>query len=393
MSRLAPRLALALLAAHLATSLPAAPPFTVAIVAPRPDAPLFGEVEVRIAVRPSTPLDRIEVYVDGVRSGVQTQPPWRLVVDVGERNAEHLLEVVAVARSGARASARLTSPAVAAQEEIDVALRPLFVRVERDGAPLRDLVRDDFTVYDEGARQHLVTFERGDVPFAAVVLLDASVSMREGRLEAAISGVEAFARAMQSNDEAKMLLFADRVLLETPFTHAPAFLTLGLSTAKPAGGTALNDALFLALARLEPTTGRKAVLVLSDGIDVDSVLSMADVRAVVQRSGVIVYWLRVGAGEPSSPDAFTPWRDAPTQRREKRLFADTVAESGGRTLEVAGARDVQPALAAVLQDLRDQYVLGYYPSVSRGTDVWHEVKVEVRAPGATVRTHKGYLEP
>ena len=98
-------------------------------------------------------------------------------------------------------------------------------------------------------------------------------------------------------------------------------------------------------------------------------------------------------GEPSSPDAFTPWRDAPTQRREKRLFADTVAESGGRTLEVAGARDVQPALAAVLQDLRDQYVLGYYPSVSRGTDVWHDVKVEVRAPGATVRTHKGYLEP
>jgi hypothetical protein len=79
--------------------------------------------------------------------------------------------------------------------------------------------------------------------------------------------------------------------------------------------------------------------------------------------------------------------------REKALLRETVLESGGRILDVVQMAQVRDALAQVLQELREQYVLGYYPSVSTGSGSWHQVRVEVRRGGYEVRTHKGYVEP
>ena len=98
-----------------------------------------------------------------------------------------------------------------------------------------------------------------------------------------------------------------------------------------------NDAIYLALARLEPRSGRKVVLVLSDGVDIESVLSMASVRAHARRSGVILYWLRLGESADAGLQAFTPWRDAEAHRREGRLLNESVVESGGRR-DLADAR-------------------------------------------------------
>jgi VWFA-related protein len=357
--------------------------------------PLFGEVEVRVAVRPSgAAVKRVEVYLDGVRVGVLSKPPWRIAVDVGEGNVEHRIEVVATDASGASGTASLRSGTIAVQEQIEVALRPVFVRVERGGELVRDMGRESFAVFDDGVRQQVITFERGDVPFTAALLLDASSSMHGGRLETAVRAVDAFARAMLPVDEAKLLLFADHVLLETPFTNAPSFLTLGLPGVAAGGGTALNDAIYLALARLGPRSGRKVVLILSDGVDIESVLPMATVRAYARRSGVILYWLRLGENEADQGlQAFTPWRDADAHRRERRLLNETVVESGGRIVPVGRIEQAQGALAAVLQELREQYVLGYYPSTARGSGTWHDLRVEVAGGAAEVRTQRGYTEP
>jgi Ca-activated chloride channel family protein len=367
------------------------------ILQPPRNMPLFGQVQVEVAVRTAgSPVQRVEVYLDGVRAGVLTRPPWRLAIEVGDDNVPHHLQVVAVDRQGNTASDELRSVAIAVQEAMEVARRPLFVRVERDGRAVRDLGRESFTVFDDGERQELVTFERGDVPFTGVLLLDASLSMRGTRLRTALQGVSAFAAATQRGDESKLLLFADHVLLETPFTHAASFLTLGLPSVTAEGGTALNDALALALARLAPRSGRKVALLLSDGIDVESVLSMRWVLEQVRRSGVILYWLRLpmeGATADPTARVVTPWRDADAQEAEMLLLQQAIAESGGRILQVASVEQVEGALASVLQELREQYVLGYYPSRSRGSGAWHEVRVQVSGAGAQVRAHRGYVEP
>jgi hypothetical protein len=78
---------------------------------------------------------------------------------------------------------------------------------------------------------------------------------------------------------------------------------------------------------------------------------------------------------------------------EKRLLREVVVESGGRVVPVQHTAQVREALATVLEELRDQYVLGYYPSVHRGSGAWHEVRVEVSGGAYQVRTHRGYTEP
>jgi hypothetical protein len=85
-----------------------------------------------------------------MRAGELTKPPWRMLVDVGDDNVVHRLQIVATDVAGNTAAADLESGTIAVQEAIEVALRPLFVRVERDGAPVQGLTRDDFAVFDDG---------------------------------------------------------------------------------------------------------------------------------------------------------------------------------------------------------------------------------------------------
>ena len=398
MRRLAPAPAIIALLALLwpGASPPAvAAALEVAIVSPPAGEAVFGEVEVVAQVRPpGTAVAKVEFYLDGRRIGVVERPPYRVVVDVGQRNASRHFEVIAFDGSGARASASLRTPAVQTDLEISVDLQQLYVTVERAGRPVLSLERGAFTVVDEGARQEIVTFERGDVPFTAAMLLDASSSMRGGRLEAAVLGAQAFAGAMNRLDEAKLVLFSDRMLLETPFTGVPSILTLGLSEVEAGGGTALNDALYVALKRLEARPGRRVAVVLSDGIDLESVVPMERVRDVARSGQVVLYWLRLKRkGEAEGPvRRYSGWRGAEEHQRELATLEATVVESGGRIVPIDGVEEVEAALTAILTELRNQYVIGYYPSRSRGAGAWHDLEVKVGGPGFTVRAPKGYVE-
>ena len=92
---------------------------------------------------------------------------------------------------------------------------------------------------------------------------------------------------------------------------------------------------------------------------------------------------------------FSAWRDGVGHAREIELLRSTVLESGGRIVPLASVEQVGSALETLLRELRDQYVLGYYPSTSKGRGTWHDVELRVRTDrgaGAQVRTQEGYLE-
>lgn len=362
----------------------------VQIVSPQPGQPTFGDVEIAAVIRPArTRVAKVEFYVDGVLVASVEKPPFRVVVDVGQDNVEHNFEVVAYAPGGARTSASVRTMPLMVDDQIDVKLREIYVNVSGNSRPLN---REDFTVYDMGVAQEIVTFERGDVPFTAALLVDASSSMAGDRLKRAVGGAESFVRVMNKLDEAKMFLFADRVLLETDFTNVPTVLTLGLSTVEAEGGTALNDAMYLALKRLEPKSGRKVVVLLSDGVDMESVLSMEDVRSIVRSQQVSLYWLRLRReDDDKGARRYSAWRDDDDHKRELGLLHSTVQESGGRILPIDDVGQVTSALQTILKELRGQYVLGYNPSVFKGAGTWHPI--EVKARDGQVRTLKGYSEP
>jgi Ca-activated chloride channel family protein len=192
----------------------------------------------------------------------------------------------------------------------------------------------------------------------------------------------------------KLLLFSDHVRLETPFTSVPSILTLSLGEAEADGGSAVNDAAYLALKRLEERLGRKVLILFSDGVDVESVLPMEHVRQALRRDPVVLYWLRLRREEErggNRPDFYTAWRDAEGHRREMEELRRAVQESGGRIETIDRVEQVKGVLEAILSELREQYVLGYTPSVSKGPGTWHDVELRVRG-GQQARTQKGYVE-
>jgi Ca-activated chloride channel family protein len=352
---------------------------------------VFGDVEIAADVYSESGVRRVEFFVDGRFVGAREEPPWRVRTDVGEANAEHRFEVVAEDLAGSRDTALLVSPRIEVDAELELELQQLYVTVSRGDGRVLDLAADDFAVLDLGVPQQLVTFEGGDVPLVALLLVDASKSMRGRRLAAAVAGAEAFIAGMKPLDQAKLLMFSDRVRHSTPFTNFAEVLKTGLAGVGAAGDTALNDHLYLALQELDQRQGRRVVVLLSDGIDVASVLSASEVLRAARRSQALIYWLRLGSldarGSPSSS-----WRDGAGHRHEYELLTQTVEQSGGRILTLASIDETAQAFTRVLAELRDQYVLGYYPSVNRGDGSWHQVEVRVRGRGLKVRTREGYFD-
>lgn len=394
--RLAPLLAVLV---ALAAAAPAAAQFRmrVAILEPGPFDAVSGEVRVVIGVESAEPVARVELYVDGRLLTTLAEPPWETTVDLGPQNEEHVFRAVAYGASGAQGEMSLETPAIEVDEVMEVPLQQLYVTVTRGAERVTGLPRDSFRVVDGGDVQQLVTFEGGDAPLTAVLLVDSSESMRGERLQAAIRGAQAFTAGMKELDEAMAILFADRLLRATPFTDDPDELRSSLEGVEAGGGTALTDHLYAAFKILDGRQGRRVVVVLSDGFDVYSTLRMKDVLWKAQRSQAIVYWIQLkdqsAAAAGSQPGLYvSSWRDAGANREEYETLRRLVLETGGRIQEIERIGELEWAFQSLLAELRDQYVLGYYPTGLRRDGSWRQVQVRVRGVGNSARVREGYVD-
>lgn len=362
----------------------------VLVLSPRAE-PAFGEVEIVAEVLAAEPIEAVEFFVDGERVGELSEPPWRLAVDVGQDNRERSFEVVAHTLSGATGRGEIVTPAIAVQDEIKAELQQLYVTVTAAGARVLDLEEADFEIVDEGRRQETVTFARGDVRIVASLLVDASTSMEGERLTAALRGAAAFAAGMTEHDDASILVFSDRLLHATPFANDPRRLTSGLAGVEASGGTALNDHLYLALKRVEHQQGRRVVVILTDGIDSHSTLRMREVAWFARRSRALVYWIRTGGGQVEL-DRYNAWKDPERYAEDYAALVRTVEESGGRIVDLDRIEAARGAFEEILAELREQYVLGFYPTADHDDGSWHRIKVRVKRPGVGVRSQAGYVD-
>ena len=387
--RRAALLALAFALAFAATGAAAA--FEIRFLTPVAGSGVFGPTEVTLAASGAAPV-RMELFYNGRKIGALHAPPWRFAVDTGGENIERRFLAVAVSGAGDKSEVELVLPKLQVDETLDLPLRQLYVTASRsDGQPALDLSRDDFRILDGGDRQSLVTFERGEAPLAAVLLIDSSLSMKGAPLQAAIEGARTFASGMQELDEAMALLFSDRVVASSPFTASATKLVDGLTGAEGGGGSAVNDALFLALELLEERQGRRVVVLLSDGIDVESLLPAAEVLEFARRSQAMVYWIRI-ADEPYEMRHRSPWRDVASHLTEMNNLAEIVASSGGRRIDIPRFDDAPRAFSGILQELRQQYVLGYYPRRQARAGEWREIELRSARGGVDLRTRSGYYD-
>jgi Ca-activated chloride channel family protein len=368
----------------------------VMITRPAAGEVVFGEVSIAAEVTSGERIAKVTFMVDGRTLRELAHPPWEVMANMGQDNVQHHLRVVARTVSGSAGEATLVTPRIVVDEEVTFELQQLYVSVTDDGQRVLDLDKGDFKVFDDGDGQEILNFARGDAALTAVVLVDASLSMQGPRLAAALAGARTFFSGMRTLDEGKLLVYNDHTELSTPFTNVPEVLLAGLGAVKAGGGTTLNDHLYLALKLLEQRQGRRAVVVLSDGLDANSVLSASDVLLKARQSQALVYWIRLreGArgGDTELPPLFSAWRNAAWYREQLRTLDEMVVESGGRVTVVRELGELAPAFAEVMRELREQYVLGYYPTGQKDDGRWHRVKVKVERSGVQVRTREGYLD-
>lgn len=362
----------------------------VQIVSPRADEPIFGKTEVRLAVSSTEPVARVELFVNGKLVGTATQPPWIVTFEAGDQNSKRELRAVVHAVSGATSAHTVVTVPVQIDDQLDLRLQQLFVTVTRGQNRTLDLDQVDFRVLDNGKPQQIITFGRGELPLTAVLLLDTSESMQGERMQAARRGATTFLNGLKEVDEASVVMFSDRLLRATSFVQDKKVLLRALGETEAVGGTAVNDFLYMSLKMLEPRVGRRVVILLSDGADVHSVVPMSEVLWKARTGQAMIYWIQLDENKRKS--YVSSWRSVEENDKEYQTLIKAVEESGGRIERIANVGQLEGAFQAILQELREQYVLGYYPSDIKKDGKWHDIRVDIQRSGVKARTRDGYLD-
>jgi Ca-activated chloride channel family protein len=211
------------------------------------------------------------------------------------------------------------------------------------------------------------------------LLLDASDSMRGQPIVDARDAVDRFAALLESGDEVFMTAFNHRPHPVAEWTQPPLALKGRLDGFRPSGGTAIYDALASAapMFNLRSNT-RAALIVLSDGADTASDLTLQQAGDVLRHADPLVYAIAIDA-----PGVLARTRVNPEALR------DITRHSGGYTEVVRTAEDLGPATERIANELNKQYLLGYVSSRSPD-DGWRAIRVKVRDHAYLIRARRGY---
>lgn len=296
------------------------------------------------------------------------------------------------------------------------------------GQFVRGLKQDDFTLYEDGKPQPISQFEAQRVPVSLGIALDTSGSMFGERIAAAQAALNRFLfDLLGPDDEVFLYRFDSKPELVQRWTTDRASVSRALGSVHANGGTALYDCVAAALPLAESgARKKKALVILSDGNDTSSRLTLEPLHEMIRESEVLVYAVGIDASgsdsyayssrtSPSSgpatravPQPFPgkgptvesappPAAPASYSRAAKsngegvnvdalRAITD---DSGGRTEIIISNKDLDPATARIADELSQQYFLGY-TSAAPKDGKWHTIQVVVRH-GYTVRARKGFI--
>jgi VWFA-related protein len=163
---------------------------------------------------------------------------------------------------------------------------------DRDGRYVPDMRREDFTLHEDGVKQEIVFFGTVNEPFHVVLLLDTSASAQD-KLSQIQTAAWTFVEQLSPADRVKVISFDDQVRDLCEFTNDRVELRRAINRTQPGQGTKLYDAVALALRKMQPIKGRKAIVLFTDGVDRTSDHARyEDNIGAVEESGVIVYPIR-----------------------------------------------------------------------------------------------------
>jgi Ca-activated chloride channel homolog len=292
-----------------------------------------------------------------------------------------------------------TLPATAKGQVLSFSVRSELVvfsatAVDDKGRPVTDLRREDFRIYDEGRAQQIVHFYGGKgLPARVLLLLDASGSMGDKRVASSREAAKQLLLALSPEDQVAVAGFDSRYWGVVAFTKDREVVRKGLDTITPFGSTALHDALDKGAHDIATWgEGRRAVVVLTDGIDTSSQKTAEEVIARSRALDVPIYVISVVSplDDPSS-QSFLGEKDAGQEAAAAETLARYASLSGGASFRVSTLTGVVLAAQQIATELKHQYRIGWDPT--QGSAPYRRVVVRSTRKGVIVRTRSGYVPP
>jgi Ca-activated chloride channel homolog len=283
----------------------------------------------------------------------------------------------------AAAVALAGTSAVAAQQEgalakfsSQVQLVEVYATVtDERGELVTGLRQKDFQVYEDNRLQEISTFAAGEFPLTVALGVDRSWSMAGKPLELAKQASRAFLSQLKTGDRSMVVAISSIADVIVPLSADRVTQGRAISALDPWSTTALRDAIIAALDRLEPESGRQALVLFSDGNDRYSTATEAEVIARARRSNALVYPITIGRQRPT-------------------FLAELAVLTGGRSFLLKDASELEKTLSTIARELRYQYLLGYAPStpIEEGAHEWRSIRVTLTGnhPGLRVRARDGY---
>jgi Ca-activated chloride channel family protein len=268
---------------------------------------------------------------------------------------------------------------------VDVALVVLHATVsDRQGGFVSSLGEGDFEVREDGVPQPIRLFRNEDVPVTVGLVVDHSTSMRP-RMAEVTAATRAFVQSSNREDEMFVVNFNEKVYLGLPgtirFTDKTAELTEAIGTTPTRGMTALYDAIAKGLEGLQAGSRDKKVLILvSDGGDNASTLSLANVMKLAGQSSAVIY--TIGVFQEENPE------------HNLGVLKDLAQATGGVAFFPDELSQVTAICGRIARDIRHQYTIGYVPINPPRDGAYHAIRVLVQAKGhkgVSVRTRTGYI--
>jgi Ca-activated chloride channel homolog len=295
---------------------------------------------------------------------------------------------VKVAQIAAVSSVACAAPGLVAQSEttfhVDVKLVNVFVNVtDKNGAVVGGLTREDFAIAEDSRPQQIAIFEReSEQPLNLTLAVDTSASVYKDRAleqEAAKRFVHAL---MRQQDQMRVMEFSTFVTEMTPFTNSVPQIDHGIDRMRGEGGTALYDTIYLASEGLGTKQGRKVLVLVSDGGDTVRDVTYPQALEQALRNEVMIYSII------DVPIEASAGRDL---GGEHALVA--LAEQTGGKSFYATEGGLDKAFARLSEDLRTQYLIGYYPHHQEPGVKFHRLQVTIPRAATdafNVRYRTGY---
>ena len=243
------------------------------------------------------------------------------------------------------------------------------------GELVTGLRQSDFQVFENDRPQEISAFAAGEFPLTVALGVDRSFSMAGEPLRLAKLASQTFLKQLKPGDRSMIVAIGNNAEVIAPLSADREAQAQAIATLDAWSTTSLNDAVIVALDRLEPEKGRQALIVFSDGADRYSEATSGQVLARARRSQALVYPITMGKTRvPASVELATL--------------------TGGRSFLLRDVKELERTLTTIARELRYQYLIGYVPSTAPkpGMHEWRAIRVTLKTPatGLRVRARDGY---